>query len=195
MDLLIVSFGRQFGICNLYFEGLHRCSWEIDFLGTWYFAENVQHGLDWMDGKSNSCILHLCTWSLLPVKNDSLKFVTTRRPSIPSSRSRRLLINVVYRTTFLALATSNSPEIIHVIHKLKQWYLISCTNAKLQQGGKCCRYHSGSNAHVTFQHDCILDVPLDFNWYIKKREYGNVRLIHTKMNTNNIKKFHGRLDD
>lgn len=54
------------------------------------------------------------TWSLFPVKNDSLKFVTTSKPTIPSSPSRRLFISVVYRITFLALATSNSPEIVYM---------------------------------------------------------------------------------
>lgn len=45
------------------------------------------------------------------VINDSLKLVTTRRPTSPLSRSCCFLISVAFKITFLARVTSNSPAI------------------------------------------------------------------------------------
>lgn len=115
MDLLTVSSDRQFGIYNLYFAGLHRCNWEISFLGMWCSA-----GIDYeLLNEFRIKEIDPFTWSLFPVKNDNLKFVTTSRPTTPSSASRRLFISVVYRITFLALATSNSPGIIYAMHEIR----------------------------------------------------------------------------
>lgn len=115
MDLLIASSDRQFGKYNLYFAGLHRCNWEIGFLGTWCSAEVDYKLLNEFRTEE----IDPFTWSLFPVKNDNLKFVTTSRPTIPSPASRRLFISVVYRITFLALATSNSPGIIYAMHEIR----------------------------------------------------------------------------
>lgn len=49
------------------------------------------------------------TWSSSFVKNDNLKFVTTSKPHKQLSSSWPLFDRLVYKTTFLALATSNSP--------------------------------------------------------------------------------------